>query len=138
MSLLRKSPPTGVDGTLVCPRDGAALTKLTREETTIDQCPSCKGAWFDATEIKRVTRDNELAALAERVSKYADPSPFPCPRCGAACVANHVDEVEVDTCTKCRGVWLDAGELEEAKREIEVNRLLRDSGPSFRSFLRRV
>lgn len=35
-----------------------------------------------------------------------------CPACEAPLLAIEYDEVEVDYCTECRGIWLDAGELE--------------------------
>ncbi len=36
-----------------------------------------------------------------------------CPRDGGAMVAVMMDEVQVDRCTECGGLWLDAGELEQ-------------------------
>ena len=35
-----------------------------------------------------------------------------CPVCKTAMIVLELDEVEVDYCTDCRGIWLDAGELE--------------------------
>lgn len=35
-----------------------------------------------------------------------------CPRCGMDLHALKKGDVEVDTCFHCKGVWLDAGELE--------------------------
>ncbi len=35
-----------------------------------------------------------------------------CPVCKNAMIALELSEVEIDYCTKCNGVWLDAGELE--------------------------
>lgn len=35
-----------------------------------------------------------------------------CPVCKSAMIVLELDEVEVDYCTDCRGVWLDSGELE--------------------------
>ena len=36
-----------------------------------------------------------------------------CPKCGADLRAESVRGVEVDRCGECRGLWLDAGELEK-------------------------
>lgn len=36
-----------------------------------------------------------------------------CPKCGMDLQAIHRDEVEIDTCFSCQGIWLDAGELEQ-------------------------
>ena len=35
-----------------------------------------------------------------------------CPVCKSAMIVLELDEVEVDYCTECEGIWLDAGELE--------------------------
>ena len=36
-----------------------------------------------------------------------------CPRCDVSMFLLHFKEVEVDYCERCRGIWLDAGELEQ-------------------------
>ena len=35
-----------------------------------------------------------------------------CPACKSAMITMELAEVEIDYCTGCKGVWLDAGELE--------------------------
>jgi Zn-finger nucleic acid-binding protein len=39
-----------------------------------------------------------------------------CPSCGAAMVRTDRRGVEIDTCSDCRGVWLDRGELDKILR----------------------
>jgi uncharacterized protein len=39
-----------------------------------------------------------------------------CPSCGAAMVRTYRRDVEIDTCSDCRGVWLDRGELDKILR----------------------
>jgi Zn-finger nucleic acid-binding protein len=36
-----------------------------------------------------------------------------CPKCHQALFVVRFKEIELDFCSKCRGIWLDAGELEE-------------------------
>ncbi len=36
-----------------------------------------------------------------------------CPKCDVALLLVHEAGVQVDVCERCRGVWLDAGELEQ-------------------------
>ena len=38
-----------------------------------------------------------------------------CPRCANVMDIEKADDVEVDVCLTCGGVWLDSGELEELK-----------------------
>ena len=35
-----------------------------------------------------------------------------CPKCGADLVEKEHQHVKIDTCPECKGIWLDAGELE--------------------------
>ncbi len=35
-----------------------------------------------------------------------------CPKCGMKLIVVHFNGVEVDKCSGCEGIWLDAGELE--------------------------
>lgn len=39
-------------------------------------------------------------------------SPIHCPKCDGTLVEITFEEVQIDRCNKCHGVWLDAGELE--------------------------
>jgi hypothetical protein len=52
-----------------------------------------------------------------------------CPRCGTVLAERTVDEVPIDVCDDCGGVWLDKGELEQLiERENEgwASRWFRD------------
>lgn len=40
-----------------------------------------------------------------------------CPKCDVPLFLARFREVEVDVCPQCRGLWLDAGELEELLRQ---------------------
>ena len=39
-----------------------------------------------------------------------------CPRDGADLKEQHVENVKIDECPKCGGVWLDRGELDQLRR----------------------
>ena len=45
-------------------------------------------------------------------AKAAGTSSMRCPRCDGALKSSMFEEVEIDTCENCGGVWLDSGELE--------------------------
>jgi len=40
-----------------------------------------------------------------------------CPKCGAPLVAVPYRGIELDKCSRCQGVWLDFGELEQVAAE---------------------
>ena len=46
-------------------------------------------------------------------AKAAGTSSMQCPRCDGSLKENKFEEVLIDTCEKCGGVWLDSGELEQ-------------------------
>ena len=46
-------------------------------------------------------------------AKAAGTSSMKCPRCDGNLKENKFEEIMIDTCDKCGGVWLDSGELEQ-------------------------
>lgn len=42
-----------------------------------------------------------------------------CPVCKTAMIVLEIEEVEIDYCTDCAGIWLDAGELELLLEDFE-------------------
>jgi len=51
-----------------------------------------------------------------------------CPKCGMDLQTLSQGRVEIDTCFNCKGVWLDAGELEQVMKGAAQNK-----GPSVMS-----
>jgi hypothetical protein len=56
----------------------------------------------------RKERAQGEAEQAERRSHY-----MKCPKCGADLRTEEYHGIQVDRCTECDGMWLDAGETEE-------------------------
>ena len=50
-------------------------------------------------------------------AKAAGTSSMKCPRCDGSLSESKFEEVAIDTCDKCGGVWLDSGELEQLTRK---------------------
>ena len=79
--------------------------------------------WFTKNEKKfleeasaaREKREKERAAhegAAER-KRLKDLHFMKCPKCGHDLKTEHFSGAEIDRCTFCEGIWVDAGELEE-------------------------
>jgi hypothetical protein len=60
--------------------------------------------------IEKLRAKMRLAAQA----KEAGTSSMKCPRCDGGILKEiFIEEVPIDTCDKCAGVWLDSGEMEK-------------------------
>lgn len=79
-------------------------------------------------------QDQELIAAnrakldAERAAAHRTAHLHKCPKCGAGLQEQEFKHVKVDLCPECRGMWLDAGELEMITqvKDSAVGGFLRD------------
>jgi hypothetical protein len=53
------------------------------------------------------------AIREEAQTKGGEPATMPCPRCTGRLRSEVYQEVNIDRCDTCGGLWLDAGELEQ-------------------------
>jgi Zn-finger nucleic acid-binding protein len=85
----------------------------------IDTCPKCKGVWLDKGELGKLLKDRKLTNYLTKHIGTKSKSPMVCPKCGMTMDFEKADDIEVDVCLSCGGVWLDAGELEDLKSKSE-------------------
>lgn len=80
----------------------------------IDEKPSRNEDEYFARQNADLIKDMRAKLDAERkaAEKKRD---LKCPRNGAELEETESENVKVDTCPKCKGVWLDAGELEQLR-----------------------
>jgi|TARA_B100000787_G_scaffold80754_1_gene59618 hypothetical protein len=124
-----------------CPACTTNLTQVQVGDIQVDICKGgCGGVWFDTYEFKKFDEPHEEAGTAlldipinESISINHDERRN-CPKCSSITLMRNFfsvkKEVEIDTCAKCAGVWLDSGELnsirsqfaseEERKKAAEV------------------
>lgn len=62
---------------------------------------------------KKVLEEQESRAAEEERLRVLAVAKDRCPKCGAPLVVLRYRGVEVDKCSRCRGVWLDCGELDQ-------------------------
>jgi Zn-finger nucleic acid-binding protein len=111
---------------MMCPKcqQQTLKQKYARElNLTVDCCSRCQGIWFDGDELSQAMPEAErrpeiprhavrLKALCPRCDKPLHAFPYPGTR------------VTVETCGKCGGLWLDAGEftaIRETRQQLEEN-----------------
>lgn len=60
-------------------------------------------------------RRKEQELIAKMKAKLADESTRPleikCPKCDGSLAETDFEDIKIDVCNNCSGVWLDAGEL---------------------------
>lgn len=114
-----------------CPACDSALKEVQQSDLKVDICDqSCGGIWFDNFELKKVDEAHE--ALGEPL---LDLSPHKsiavdherkrhCPRCANQPLFRHFftvrQEIEVDDCPSCGGLWLDTGELAALRKQYKT------------------
>ena len=105
-----------------CPRCSNDLQKRTIGAVEIDECGSCKGIWFDEGELRKAKdeTDPDLHWMDFELWKHPDRfhvavKPIKCPQCDVQMASIDYGEtrVEVNYCTKCKGVWLDTDEFKK-------------------------
>ena len=102
-----------------CPR---CWVEAKREEVEIfgpniliDICPKCNGIWLDPGELGKLLKDRKLTDYLTTEIGTQSKSELVCPRCGGLMDIESADDIDVDVCLTCHGVWLDEGELEDLK-----------------------
>ncbi|MBI2059320.1 MAG: zf-TFIIB domain-containing protein [Nitrospirae bacterium] len=84
--------------------------------------------YFTRIELERLRRaeeEKQKTLSEEERHKLKEIHFMCCPKCGMKLVEIRYKGVEIDECSHCEGVWLDAGELvkmlaEEKKRKIPL------------------
>ena len=86
-------------------------------------CEECAGIWFTRDALRPPSLDP--SALPEASRKPAPTARRQrkirvCPICSRHLEAERVEGVEIDRCSHCAGVWLDAGEYAAVRKRIEI------------------
>ena len=71
--------------------------------------------YFRRKEREAIEKLRAQIAVGQQ-AKESGASSMQCPRCGGALKEVTVEEVQIDSCGNCGGVWLDAGELERLRK----------------------
>jgi len=126
-----------------CPRCALPLAPVRYDEVELDLCRACGGVWLDGGEGEAVIGPAGDPVLWARHGAIVreEPSERLCPVDGAVLTELGLkggrDEVSIDLCPECRGIWLDAGE--GAKVQSVVTAAIQESPqlqePGFWSYL---
>lgn len=81
-----------------------------------DRRKSLEEEYFHRKNQEAIDKLREKMKVAEE-AKAAGTSSMQCPRCDGTLQELKVEEVTIDNCDKCGGVWLDSGELEQLTKK---------------------
>ena len=114
--------------TRTCPRCQVNLQIMRVRDIELDACPKCVGLWFDSTELDKIIGGaksfEEMAYLSEPLGTKIN-----CPSCGEKMQFSTIENVTVDFCRKCEGVWLDTGELTELASHLPEPKVTEANAP---------
>jgi len=99
-----------------------------------DEKPSRNEEEYFAKQNLEIIHEMRVKLDAERKKAEREAHRQKCPRCGAELKEKQAEQVKVDECTECGGIWLDKGELEQLGR---VNRARGVSGGVLGSIFKR-
>ncbi len=72
--------------------------------------------YFHRKNQEAIERLREKMKVSEE-AKAAGKSSMMCPRCDGSLKESKFEEVMIDTCENCGGVWLDSGELQQLTKK---------------------
>lgn len=89
-----------------CPGCSVPMRPFQAGKIELDRCSFCNGLWFDGGELE--------AILGKKLSAVVTPgmsTARACPACKVPMDPAELGGLRVETCSKCRGFFLDDGEL---------------------------
>ncbi|HEX5222296.1 MAG TPA: zf-TFIIB domain-containing protein [Verrucomicrobiae bacterium] len=92
-----------------CPIDREILASNDTLHYRYYSCERCGGIWIPGGLLHRVLSARGVEDLGHIPSM--EKSAIHCPDCRTQCDLVTVKDCRLDTCSKCHGVWLDAGEV---------------------------
>jgi Zn-finger nucleic acid-binding protein len=114
---------------MICPSCQAEVQTKLIENVEVDECRSCKGIWFDRDELRKVKDQTEedLQWMDFDIWKKQDlfrvySKAAKCPECNVNMATIEYGEtgVGIESCARCQGVWLDAGELQKIVDDLST------------------
>ena len=106
-----------------CPRCKVQVTRVEYEGANVRMCGECGGYWVTPIALKAIANRRQMdfsEAVKERFLQMAEQSDSTesllCMTCAKTLVKERFkdwDDIIIDRCEKCGGIWLDPGELEK-------------------------
>jgi Zn-finger nucleic acid-binding protein len=95
-----------------CPRDYSVLSLQESEHVVGQVCNECKGIFLEGKGVAAFRYNHETSILEETVqipSKIK--TSIKCPCCNSSMMLASLDDVQLDKCQNCQGIWFDESEV---------------------------
>src|SRR5262245_43809266 len=102
-----------------CPRCPIELAEVASRGVKTHRCTRCRGMWFDAGELAKFNRFDSDFPLRPDNPCQGKFTSVHCPSCNSflTCMPYTAGgSLKVDRCISCKGVWLDASEIEKIRK----------------------
>lgn len=125
-----------------CPKCKATLKRVKRADVTVDSCELCYGIWLDKGELERIAsfRNKESSTAVKAINSLlnkdttaVEEQGCECPICSKTMQKikfDTPDDLLVDKCTACAGIWFDKGELISVTDSVEHGKTKSKTGLS--------
>jgi len=104
---------------MICPRCNTSMETRDEDGIRSSVCVQCNGIWIGGAALARLfERDRDAPHIEEALEAmlgvdYRSSRRY-CPACrGRHLKAVMIDDVELDYCVSCKGLYFDQGELEQ-------------------------
>jgi len=111
-----------------CPGCNVELAGKLLNNVEIDECPECKGVWFEDDELRKAkdSAESDFNWMDFEIWKHKDrfkarSKNLACPQCNQTLVAIAYGDtdVEIDYCPNCNGSWLGKDEFKKIIEALE-------------------
>jgi Zn-finger nucleic acid-binding protein len=105
----------------VCPECNINLKEKSLDNCTVDYCSSCSGYFFDAKELQKAStnkRSQQIINATSPKQSHVEKRIRNCPNCQFKMSIKKKEDIEIDRCLSCAGVWLDGGEFQKISEII--------------------
>jgi Zn-finger nucleic acid-binding protein len=121
-----------------CPKDSAKLNSFNYESNIeVERCVECHGFFLDAGELENIQKtiandySEEFKSIPSsivqsyKMAKAKSEKTYSCPKCHSSMEKKEhgfSSQIMVDTCVKCRSIWLDSDELKSLEVFFEQSK----------------
>lgn len=129
---------------LDCPKCSGNLETVIYRGIEVDRCEQCHGIWFDPQEAERLRKIAGSESLdlgdVESSNQFTEQNNtnIQCPRCHKPMIQMlDIDKYQLwyEKCPHCQGIWLDAGEFRQFKRNFQSRNIWNSVTSKLRNLL---